>query len=184
MLSSFHKFDPIFKFNRHTGEVMANGGGCLMQTPHGIHAAADGIVWVTDFAANADGTKGHQVHQFSADGELLMSLGKPSQSGTGPDVFNQANDVIVGPDGSIYVSDGHNGQGMTSNQAMEESPPDERAFFEVLGVFHAKSGNALHLLSAPARLLADFHQYFAWRDPAALGDIDRQYFPGNVGVDF
>ena len=45
-----------------------------MQTPHGIHAAADGTVWVTDFAANADGTKGHQVHQFSADGELLMSL--------------------------------------------------------------------------------------------------------------
>ena len=60
-----------------------------MQTPHGIHAAADGTVWVTDFAANADGTKGHQVHQFSADGELLMSLGKPGQSGTGPDVFNQ-----------------------------------------------------------------------------------------------
>ncbi|MFZ8988862.1 MAG: hypothetical protein ACPG2Q_06105 [Pseudohongiellaceae bacterium] len=112
--------DPIFKFNRHTGEVMANFGGGLMQTPHGIHAAADGTVWVTDFAANADGTKGHQVHQFSADGELLMSLGKPGQSGTGPDVFNQPNDVIVGPDGSIYVSDGHNGQGMTSNQAMEE----------------------------------------------------------------
>ena len=97
--------DPIFKFNRHTGEVMANFGGGLMQTPHGIHAAADGTVWVTDFAANADGTKGHQVHQFSADGELLMSLGKPGQSGTGPDVFNQPNDVIVGPDGSIYVSD-------------------------------------------------------------------------------
>ena len=112
--------DPIFKFNRDTGEVMANFGGGLMQTPHGIHAAADGTVWVTDFAANADGTKGHQVHQFSADGELLMSLGKPGQSGTGPDVFNQPNDVIVGPDGSIYVSDGHNGQGMTSNQAMEE----------------------------------------------------------------
>ncbi len=112
--------DPIFKFNRHTGEVMANFGGGLMQTPHGIHAAADGTVWVTDFAANADGTKGHQVHQFSADGELLMSLGKPGQSGIGPDVFNQPNDVIVGPDGSIYVSDGHNGQGMTSNQAMEE----------------------------------------------------------------
>lgn len=112
--------DPIFKFNRNTGEVMANFGGGLMQTPHGIHAAADGTVWVTDFAANADGTKGHQVHQFSADGELLMSLGVPGTPGNDSRHFNQPNDVIVGPDGSIYVSDGHNGQGMTSNQAMEE----------------------------------------------------------------
>ena len=91
-----------------------------MQTPHGIHAAADGAVWVTDFAAIAEGTNGHQAHQFSVEGGLLMSLGKPGQAGTGSDVFNQPNDVIAGPDGSIYVSDGHNGQSMISNQAMEQ----------------------------------------------------------------
>jgi len=112
--------DPIFKFDRNTGEVLANFGGGIMMTPHGIHAAADGSVWVTDFATNSDGTKGQQVHQFSANGELLMSLGTAGSAGSGPNQFNQPNDVIVGPDGSIYVSDGHNGQGMTSNQAMEE----------------------------------------------------------------
>lgn len=112
--------DPIFKFDRNTGAVLANFGGGLMQTPHGIHADGEGNVWVTDFAANADGTKGHQVHKFSANGDLLMSLGTPGQAGDAPGQFNQPNDVIVGPDGSIYVSDGHNGQGMTSNQAMAE----------------------------------------------------------------
>ena len=112
--------DPIFKFDRNTGKVLANFGGGIMMTPHGIHAAADGSVWVTDFATNSDGTKGQQVHQFSANGELLMSLGTAGSAGSGPNQFNQPNDVIVGPDGSIYVSDGHNGQGMTSNQAMEE----------------------------------------------------------------
>lgn len=112
--------DPIFKFNRHTGEVMANFGGGLMMTPHGIHADAEGNVWVTDFAANQDGTKGHQVHKFSPDGELLLSLGTAGQAGNDAAHFNQPNDVIVGPDGSIYVSDGHSGQGMTSNRAMEE----------------------------------------------------------------
>ena len=112
--------DPIFKFHRETGEVLANFGGGLMQTPHGIHADYEGNVWVTDFAANADGTKGHQVHKFSSTGELLMSLGTPGQAGSDLGYFNQPNDVIVGPDGSIYVSDGHNGQGMISNQAMEE----------------------------------------------------------------
>ena len=112
--------DPIFKFNRHTGAIMANFGGGIMQTPHGIHVDNDGNVWVTDFAANRDGTKGHQVHKFSPDGRLLMSLGQAGQSGNDGAHFNQPNDVIVGPDGSIFVSDGHNGQGMTTNQAMEE----------------------------------------------------------------
>ena len=112
--------DPIFKFDRRTGEVLANFGGGLMMTPHGIHADHEGNVWVTDFANNADGTKGHQVHKFSPDGELLMSLGTPGQPGNDSAHFNQPNDVIVAPDGSIFVSDGHSGQGMTSNAAMDE----------------------------------------------------------------
>jgi sugar lactone lactonase YvrE len=112
--------NPIFKFDRMTGAVLANFGGGLMMTPHGIDVDRDGNVWVTDFAGNAEGTKGHQVHKFSSDGELLMSLGQPGQTGSDGAHFNQPNDVIVGPDGSIYVSDGHNGQGMITEQAMEE----------------------------------------------------------------
>ncbi len=112
--------DPIFKFDRHTGEVLANFGGGIMVTPHGIHVDADGNVWVTDFVGNAEQTKGHQVHKFSPDGELLMSLGTAGKAGKGPDQFNQPNDVITGPDGSIYVADGHSGQGMTTRQALEE----------------------------------------------------------------
>ena len=110
--------DPIFKFDRNTGEVLANFGGGIMVTPHGIHVDADGNVWVTDFAGNREGTKGHQVHKFSSDGELLMSLGTAGQPGSGPNQFNQPNDVVTGPDGSIYVADGHSGQGMTTNQAI------------------------------------------------------------------
>lgn len=112
--------DPIFKFDRNTGEVLANFGGGLMMTPHGIHVDAQGNVWVTDFANNEAGTKGQQVHKFSPEGELLMSLGTAGQAGSGPNQFNQPNDVITAPDGSIFVSDGHNGQGMTTNDAMAE----------------------------------------------------------------
>lgn len=112
--------DPIFKFDHNTGEVLANFGGGILVTPHGIHVDASGNVWVTDFVGNAEGTKGHQVHKFSPDGELLMSLGTPGQPGSGPNHFNQPNDVITAPDGSIFVADGHSGQFMTSNEAMEE----------------------------------------------------------------
>ena len=103
--------DPIFKFDRNTGEVLANFGAGIFMVPHGIHADSEGNVWVTDFAVNEAGTKGHQVHKFSPAGELLMSLGEAGQPGSEPGQLNQPNDVIVGPDGSIYVADGHSGQG-------------------------------------------------------------------------
>jgi sugar lactone lactonase YvrE len=106
--------DPVFKFDRNTGEILANFGAGLMVIPHGIHVDSVGNVWVTDFTGNEAGTKGHQVHKFSPDGELLMSLGTPGVAGTGPDELNQPNDVITAPDGSIFVSDGHSGQNQTS----------------------------------------------------------------------
>ena len=109
---------PVFKFDRNTGEVLANFGADLMVTPHGIHVDPDGNVWITDFAGNQEGTRGHQVWKFSPEGEVLLTLGMAGQPGNAPGQFNQPNDVVTGPDGSIYVSDGHNGQGMTTNQAM------------------------------------------------------------------
>lgn len=113
--------DPIFKFDRNTGEVLANFGGGIMVTPHGLHVDAEGNVWVTDFVGNAEGTKGHQVHKFSPDGELLMSLGTAGQPGSGPEQFNQPNDVITAPDGSIFVSDGHEGQVLLTMTDMEDA---------------------------------------------------------------
>jgi sugar lactone lactonase YvrE len=112
--------DPIFKFNRNTGAVLANFGKGVMVTPHGFHVDAQGNVWITDFGANKEGTKGHQVHKFSPQGKLLLSLGVAGKPGNAPGQFNQPNDVVVGPDGSIYVADGHDGQGMTTMAAIAE----------------------------------------------------------------
>lgn len=113
-----NEVDPIFKFDRNTGEILQNFGAGIFVTPHGIHVDDEGNIWVTDFAGN--GEKGHQVHKFSPDGELLMSLGIAGQPGNGPGQLNQPNDVIVGPDGSIYVADGHSGQGMTTEAEIRE----------------------------------------------------------------
>jgi len=111
-----NEVDPIFKFDRNTGEILANFGAGLFVTPHGIHVDSDGNVWVTDFAGNRAGTKGHRVFKFSPTGEVLMTLGTAGQPGSGPNQFNQPNDVITAPDGSIFVADGHSGQ--------NANPPD------------------------------------------------------------
>jgi sugar lactone lactonase YvrE len=112
--------DPIFKFNRNTGAVLANFGKGVMVTPHGIHVDRQGNVWIADFAGNEAGTKGHQVHKFNPKGEKLLSLGIAGKPGNADGQFNQPNDVVVGPDGNIYVSDGHDGQGMTTDAAIAE----------------------------------------------------------------
>ena len=112
--------DPIFKFDRRTGAVLANFGKGVMVTPHGIAVDRQGNVWVTDFAGNKNGTKGHQVHKFSPKGEKLMSLGVAGKPGNADGQFNQPNAVVAGPDGSIYVADGHDAQGMITAKAVAE----------------------------------------------------------------
>src|SRR5204862_7270279 len=110
--------DPIFKFDRSTGAVLANFGKGAMVTPHGISFDKDGNVWVADFAGNKAGTKGHQVHKFSPKGEKLLSLGVAGKASNADGEFNQPNDVVVGPDGGIYVADGHDAQGMITPTAV------------------------------------------------------------------
>jgi DNA-binding beta-propeller fold protein YncE len=112
--------DPIFKFDRKTGAVLANFGKGVMVTPHGIAVDKQGNVWIADFSGDKAGTKGHQVHKFSPKGEKLLSLGIAGKPGNADGQFNQPNDVVVGPDGSIYVSDGHDAQGMTTANAVAD----------------------------------------------------------------
>jgi DNA-binding beta-propeller fold protein YncE len=50
---------------------------------------------------------GHQAIKFSPDGVELMRLGKAGVSGSGPDLFDQPNDVVVAPNGDIFVTDSH-----------------------------------------------------------------------------
>lgn len=104
------KVDPILRFDRRTGKILTSFGAGLFAVPHGLHVDREGNVWVTDFAANKAGTKGHQVIKFSPDGKVLMRLGRAGVAGSGPDTFNQPCDVITAPNGDIFVADGHSGQ--------------------------------------------------------------------------
>src|SRR5262249_48665430 len=82
-------------------------GSGMLAYPHGLYADKQGNIWVTD-GDGKDG-KGHQVFKLNADGKVLMTLGKAGVAGDGPDTFNRPTDVIVAPNGDIFVSDGHGG---------------------------------------------------------------------------
>jgi hypothetical protein len=88
-----------------SGKLVNSWGAGLFNFPHGFWIDREGNVWITD--ARAEGGKGNQVFKFTAQGKLLMTLGKAGVTGDGPDTFDQPASVIVGNNGDIFVGDGH-----------------------------------------------------------------------------
>ena len=95
---------PILKYDRN-GKLLASWGEGMFIFPHGATVDRDGNLWVTDARGEKD--KGHQVFKFNADGKVLMTLGKAGVRGSGADLFDQPTDVLVAPDGTIFVTDSH-----------------------------------------------------------------------------
>jgi len=110
--------DPVLLYDLDGNLVKSFGAG-LITWPHGMYVDADDNLWVADavgYAPVPDGI-GHTIMKFSPDGELLMRLGKEGVAGDGKDVFNKPSDMLVAPDGSIFVVDGHDAGG--NNRVMK-----------------------------------------------------------------
>ncbi len=104
--------DPVMLFDQ-SGKVVRKFGAGKIVWPHGIYVDKDDNVWIADavgYAPVPDGV-GHTVMKFSPQGKLLMTLGKEGVAGAGPDVFNKPSDVLVAPNGDIFVADGHDAGG-------------------------------------------------------------------------
>lgn len=114
--------DPVLHFDEN-GKLIKSFGSGLMIAPHGIFIDREDNVWITDCTCTGGGgggagrgnagatpaaevKKGHQVYKFSRDGKLLMTLGTAG-GGREPEFFFQPNDVLVAPNGDIFVSEGH-----------------------------------------------------------------------------
>lgn len=94
---------PYFRvFTREGKFVKAWGDAGLFQTAHGLSFDREGFIWATDNA-------GHAVYKFSADGKLLMTLGKRGTAGddTSKELFNQPSAIFIASNGDIYVADGY-----------------------------------------------------------------------------
>jgi len=97
---------PILEFDS-SGKLLKSFGAGMFLFPHGLTVDKDGNIWVTD-GHGAEG-KGQQVFKFSPDGKVLMTLGKAGVAGDGPDTFNMPSAVAIGPNGDIFIADGHGG---------------------------------------------------------------------------
>ena len=102
--------DVVFQFDKR-GRILTQFGAGLFEWPHGIDVDDDGNVWVVDARGNEERGRGHQVIKFSPQGQVLMRLGTAGVAGRTRTTFDQPNDVLIAPNGDIFVGDGHPGNG-------------------------------------------------------------------------
>ncbi len=110
--------DPIVKLDPD-GNVVQSFGAGLILWPHGMDVDSEGNIWIAD-ARVARGQElerfpeaagiGSSVMKFSPDGELLLTIGTPGEIGDPPTHLTDPNDVLVAPDGSIFVGEAHGDQ--------------------------------------------------------------------------
>lgn len=100
--------DPIMKFDE-SGKFIKSFGAGMFAHPHGSYMDASGNLWAVDGVGGpqVDPKKGHAVFKFSSDGTLLLTLGTPGVKGNSEKTFNTPSDVLVAPNGDIFVADGH-----------------------------------------------------------------------------
>jgi sugar lactone lactonase YvrE len=95
---------PLNKYDAG-GHVVASIGTGMFNFPHGLYVDKDDNIWVTD--GRGKNKKGNTAVKLNQDGKVLMTLGQPGVAGDGPNQFNAPSDVIVAPNGDIFVADGH-----------------------------------------------------------------------------
>ena len=77
---------------------LARGPHRIMMSPYD----KERHVWIVDDDL-------HEIHKFTHDGKLVMTLGERGAAGRGPNLFNRPTDIAWLPDGTFFVADGYAG---------------------------------------------------------------------------
>lgn len=82
------------------GELLHSWGHGQFVGVHSIRLDSQGNVWITDFQA-------HVVKKFTPEGQPLLTLGTPGESGEDETHFYRPTDTAITPRGDVFVSDGY-----------------------------------------------------------------------------
>jgi len=103
--------EPAIVYINAEGQVTKRFGEGVFVQAHGFCMDRDGNLWAGDsgpFGNDPSAVgRGFQLHKFSQDGELLMSLGQAGVSRAGEDTFIGPTACAIAPNGNIIVADGH-----------------------------------------------------------------------------
>jgi sugar lactone lactonase YvrE len=104
---------PLVIFDRD-GQFLDSWGEDTLKDAHGIYIDGEDNVWLTE-------RNTHCIFKFDRNGRLVMTLGTPDKPGASDgDPFNLPTDMVLGPNGEIFVSDGY------GNARVHKFDPDGR----------------------------------------------------------
>jgi sugar lactone lactonase YvrE len=98
--------NPVVEFDAKGNAIKSFGAGLIL-FPHDLWIDSHDHLWIADGHVYADAKKGNDVIEFDENGKVLMTLGTPGASGNDSTTFNEPNAVLVTPQGTIFVADGH-----------------------------------------------------------------------------
>ncbi len=101
--------NPVFQFDT-SGKLLKTWGAGMFVSPHKLTVDKNGYLWMAD-------NGGHQVFKLTQDGKVLMTLGKKGVAGAGLDEFDAPTEVVIAPNGDIFIGDGHTGGGTAVGNA-------------------------------------------------------------------
>jgi sugar lactone lactonase YvrE len=103
--------NPPINYINANGQITKSFGEGMIVQAHGFCMDNDGNLWAGDSGPFGDDPstqgRGFQIHKFSQEGELLMSLGQAGVSRAGEDTFIGPTACAVAPNGNIVIADGH-----------------------------------------------------------------------------
>jgi peptidylamidoglycolate lyase len=91
---------PVMCVEGDSGKIVHSFGEGLFGNAHGVHIDEYDNVWLADNGH-------HQIFKFSHDGVLLLTIGEKDVTGWDATHFNQPTDMVVAPNGDIFVTDGY-----------------------------------------------------------------------------
>jgi DNA-binding beta-propeller fold protein YncE len=92
--------NPPVQCYSQDGKFLRGFGKDVIDSPHHMKIDAKGHVWVAD-------TVLHTLFKFTPEGKLLLTLGIPGEYGEDERRLSQPTDVVLNPQGEIFVSDGY-----------------------------------------------------------------------------
>ena len=103
--------EPPVSYVNADGVIEKSFADGVIDTAHGFCMDGDGNIWAGDsgpFRATPESEgRGFQLHKFSPDGELLLSLGQSGVSAAGENTFIGPTSCALAPNGNLIVADGH-----------------------------------------------------------------------------
>ena len=189
---------PLLKFDS-SGKFLTAIGAGLFAVPHGLYVDRNGDVWAGDQLARNG--KGADLIEFSPDGKVLMTIGKPGMPGNEPGWLSSASSVVVAPNGDIYVGDGH---GIGTNDRVVKYSKDGKFIaawgkhgtaqgqFDILhglaldsaGQLYVadRSNNRIQVFSPDGQFIAEWKQFGRPSD-VAIDNSDMIYVTDNESND-